>query len=441
MHKRDRDAFLLDLDKAISRCNSENQAVGLLVVQVEQLEKVEGAFGYEKIQTLLDEFCVRMKSLLRDRDRFMLIGDRKFCFVLSEIMNEGHAILAASKIARLTDQPCLIDGHAVKLEASVGIAVYPNHASNAEDLARRADHALVAAQEEGTPYEIYADGSTMKMATLWQIESELGRAIEQTELELYYQPKISLQTGRPCGAEALMRWNHPTRGLILPDVFIPVADRTGNLEAMTWYAINTALRQQSEWSDLWGKLSVAINLSAGVLKSEQLTITIQDAAKIWGSDPQHLTLEITEDALITDPEKCFAILRQLRSEGIQISIDDFGTGYSSMAHFRDMPADELKIDKSFVLNMLNDERDRQIVRTSIDLAHTFDFSVVAEGVETAAILNDLINMNCDIAQGFLYAKALPQQDFIRWLERYRPGDYVQPGTVRGDELVMATDEV
>ncbi len=182
MHKLDRDAFLLDLDKAISRCNSENQAVGLLVVQVEQLEKVEGAFGYEKSQTLLDEFCVRMKSLLRDRDRFMLIGDRKFCFVLSEIMNEGHAILAASKIARLTDQPCLIDGHAVKLEASVGIAVYPNHASNAEDLARRADHALVAAQEEGTPYEIYADGSTMKMATLWHIESELGRAIEQTEL-------------------------------------------------------------------------------------------------------------------------------------------------------------------------------------------------------------------------------------------------------------------
>jgi EAL domain-containing protein (putative c-di-GMP-specific phosphodiesterase class I) len=209
---------------------------------------------------------------------------------------------------------------------------------------------------------------------------------------------------------------------------------------MTWFAINTALRQQAEWSDLWGKLSVSINLSANVLQSEQLTITIQDAAKIWGSDPQYLILEITEDALITDPDQAFAILRQLQSDGIRISIDDFGTGYSSMAHFRDMPADELKIDKSFVLNMLNDNRDRQIVRTSIDLAHTFDFAVVAEGVETAAILKDLINLNCDIAQGFLYAKALPQQEFIRWLERYRPSDYVQDDSVHDDVLSLVTDK-
>jgi diguanylate cyclase (GGDEF)-like protein len=440
MRKMDREAFLRDLGKAITRCNTEDHRIGLVVVQVAQLDKVEGAFGYEKSHGLLDEFCVRMESLLRIHDRFIEIGDRKFCFILNEIKNEGHAILAASKIERLTNKPFTIDGRAVKLDASIGIAVFPNHATNAEELARRAEHALAASQDEGTPYEIYADGSTMKMATLWHMESELGTAVEQNELELYYQPKISLQTGRPCGAEALMRWNHPTRGLIFPDVFIPVADRTGYLEPMTWFAINTALRQQAEWSDLWGKLSVSINLSASVLQSEQLTITIQDAAKIWGSDPQYLILEITEDALITDPDQAFAILRQLRSDGIRISIDDFGTGYSSMAHFRDMPADELKIDKSFVLNMLNDNRDRQIVRTSIDLAHTFDFAVVAEGVETAAILKDLINLNCDIAQGFLYAKALPQQEFIRWLERYRPGDYVQDDLVHDDALALVTDK-
>ena len=440
IQKTDRKAFLRDLGKAITRCDKKDHALGLIIIQVAQLDKVEGAFGYEKSHRLLDELCIRMQSLLRTQDCFIQLGDRKFCFILSEIFNEGHAILAASKIERLTNEPFTIDGHAIKLDASIGIAVFPNHASNAEDLARRSEHALADCQDEGTPYEIYVDGSTMKMATLWHMESELGSAIEQNELELYYQPKIDLQTGRPCGAEALMRWNHPDRGLILPDVFIPVADRTGNLEPMTWFAINTALRQQTEWSDLWGKLSVAINLSADVLKSEQLSITIKDAARIWGSDPRHITLEITEDALITDPDECFAILRQLRSEGIRISIDDFGTGYSSMAHFRDMPADELKIDKSFVLNMLNDDRDRQIVRTSIDLAHTFDFAVVAEGVETAAILNDLINLNCDIAQGFLNAKALPQQEFIRWLERYRPGDYVQDDSVHDDALALVTDK-
>jgi EAL domain-containing protein (putative c-di-GMP-specific phosphodiesterase class I) len=208
---------------------------------------------------------------------------------------------------------------------------------------------------------------------------------------------------------------------------------------MTWYAINTALRQQSEWPDLWGKLTVAINLSTKVLKSEQLTITIRDSAKIWGSEPQQLILEITEDALITDPDEGFSILRQLQSEGVQIAIDDFGTGYSSMSHFRDMPADELKIDKSFVLNMLNDERDRQIVRTAIDLAHTFDFAAVAEGVENVAVLEELIDMKCDMAQGFLYAPALPQQEFIEWLSQYQPIESVQQGSAPGEVLAVATD--
>ncbi len=439
LHKTDRHVFLRDLSKAISRCRGEEKAVGLLVVQVEQLDKVEGAFGYAASHKLLGEFCIRLESVLRNDDRLILVGDRKFCLILNGILNEGHAVLAASKIERLTNEPFAIDGHSVKLEASIGIAVFPDHASNAEDLIRRGELALTAAEEAGTPYEIYADGSTMRMASLWFIESELGRALDQTELELYYQPKINLQTGNPCGAEALMRWNHPTRGLVFPDVFIPVADRTGNLEAMTWYAINTALRQQSEWPDLWGKLTVAVNLSANVLKSEQLAITIRDSAKIWGSEPEQMILEITEDALITDPDESFSILRQLQSEGIRIAIDDFGTGYSSMSHFRDMPADELKIDKSFVLNMLDDERDRQIVRTAIDLGHTFDFSVVAEGVENKAILNELIDMKCDMAQGFLYTPALPQLEFIEWLNQYQPGDSVQQGSLHGEVVDVATE--
>ena len=440
MKKTDRPDYLNDLSKVISRCSKDDKAVGLLVVQVEQLDKVEGAFGYEKSHKLLEEFCVRLEGLLRSHDRLMLVGDRKFCFILSEIMNEGHAILAASKIERLTIEPFMIDGHSVKLEASIGVAVFPIHAGDAEELARRGELALAAAQEAGTPYESYADGSTMKMASLWHIESELGRALDQTELELYYQPKIDLKTGKPCGAEALMRWNHPTRGLVLPDVFIPVADRTGNLEPMTWYAINTALRQQSEWPKLWGELGVAVNLSVNVLKSKQLSITIRDAEKIWGSESHRLILEITEDALITDPDEGFSILRQLQSDGIRIAIDDFGTGYSSMSHFRDMPADELKIDKSFVLNMLDDERDNQIVRTAIDLGHTFGFAVVAEGVENEAIRNALVDMKCDIAQGYLYARPMPQQDFIEWLNQYQPGKCAERELISRDVLAVATDK-
>ncbi len=429
MLKTDRQIYLRDLHQAITRCNTEKNAVGLLVVQVEQLDKVEGAFGYEVSHKLLKEFGNRLEGLLRNHDRLMLVSNRKFCLVLSDLMNEGHAILAATKIDRLAREPFAIDGHSVKLETSIGIALFPNHANNAQDLARRGELGLTAAQDASTPYGIYEDGSTMRMASLWHIESELASALDQSELELYYQPKINLQTGTPCGAEALMRWNHPTRGLVLPDAFIPVADNTGNLEPMTWFAIDAALRQQSEWPDLWGKLPVAINLSANILKSAQLIITIRDSVKIWGAEARQLILEITEDAMITDPDEVFSILRQLRSEGMRISIDDFGTGYSSMSYFRDMPADELKIDKSFVLNMLNDERDLRIVRTTIDLAHTFNFAVVAEGVENQAICDELINMKCDIAQGYLYARPMPQQEFIEWLNQYQPGDSVQQRAV------------
>ncbi len=437
--KTDRNFFSRDLCKAVNRCSREDIAVGLLVLQVEHLGKIEGAFGYEVSHKLLSEFEDRLESLLRNYDRLIPIGDRKFCLILNDLMNEGHAILAATKIESLARDPFTIEGHSVKLDTSIGIAVFPNHASNAEELARRGELALASARDEGIPYAVYSDGGTMKMASLWHIETELASALDESEFELYYQPKINLQTGKPCGAEALMRWNHPTKGLVLPDVFIPIAEQIGNLEQMTWYAINTALRQQSEWPDLWGKLTVAVNISAVVLMSEQLIITIQDSVKIWGSDAQQLILEITEDALIADPEEGFSMLRQLQSEGVRIAIDDFGTGYSSLSYFRDMPADELKIDKSFVLNMLDDDRDKRIVRTVIDLAQTFEFTVVAEGVENEAVLNELINMKCDMAQGFLYAPPLPQQEFIEWLNQYQPSDFVQQGLVHGDVLAVATN--
>ena len=439
MRKMDRHVFLHNMSKAVARADNAGKAVALLVVQVEQLDKVEGAFGYEVSHKLLKEFGIRLESLIRNYDRLILVGDRKFCFILNEVMNEGHAVLAATKIESLAAEPFMIDGHSVKLEASMGIAVYPNHATNANDLARRSELALASARDVGISFEMYSHGSTVKMASLWHIESELANALDESELELYYQPKIDLQTGYPCSAEALMRWNHPTRGLVLPDEFIPVADQTGKLEPMTWYAINAALRQQSEWPDLWGNLTVAINLSANVLKSEQLIITIRDAAKIWGFEPKQLILEITEDALIKDRVEAFSILKQLRSEGVQIAVDDFGTGFSSMSFLKDMPTDELKIDKSFVLNMLNDRRDRQIVNTVIDLAHTFDFTVVAEGVETEAAHKELIKMKCDMAQGFLYARPMPQPEFIEWLKRYQPGDFAQHESVPGEVITMAMD--
>jgi len=429
VRKTDRRVFMRDLRKAIARGTKTDSTIALLVVQVEQLDKVEGAFGYDASRKLLEEFGDRLESLLSNNDRLLLVGDRKYCLVLNDLVNEGHAVLAANKVQRLTLESFSVGEDTVDLEASVGIAMFPDHATNENDLARRGEVALASAVEKGIPFSMYSEGGTVQLASLWHRERELAASIDENQIELYYQPKIDLLTGRPCGAEALMRWNHPTSGLVLPDVFIPLAERTGTLEILTWHAIDVALRQKSEWPSLWGELTVSINLSAKILKSELLMTTVQDSAGIWGSDLQYLILEVTEDAFMDDPEESFAVLELLRSEGAKVSIDDFGTGYSSMSYFKDMPADELKIDKSFVLNMLADKRDRKIVHTVIDLAHTFDFSVVAEGVETAEVRDELVAMKCDVAQGYFFGKPMRQLDFIAWLNDFQDA---KPAVIRAD---------
>ena len=429
--------FLENLRAVVAGCSDEKKNLALLVVQVEHLDKVEGAFGYDVSHALLDEFHSRMQTLLREKDRLIQVSDRKFWLMLNELMNEGHSLLAANQIRHLVNQPFEIRGHSVKLDASVGIAMYPAHAENPEDLARRSELALASAREAGLPFQLYSMDSTIEMSSLWRVEAELDRALDESELEPYFQPKIDLRTGAPCGAEALLRWNHPSRGILTPDKFISVAEKANKLVPITWFVLNAALRQRSEWSDKWEDLPVSVNLSTSVLESELLIHTVEDALKIWGGKPAHLILEITEESLAKNPEKSLAIMEQLTLAGVQISIDDFGTGYSSMAYLKDMPANELKIDKSFVMNMLNDDGDERIVRMTIDLAHAFGFKVVAEGVESRAVQNALIELKCDTAQGFLYAKPLPLRDFVKWLDRYDPSDFFRPGSAAGQAAAVA----
>ena len=252
----------------------------------------------------------------------------------------------------------------------------------------------------------------------WDIELSLDEALDNDEFLLYYQPKIALDSGGVTGVEALLRWNHPTRGFIPPCFFIPIAERMGHIKPITNWIFNTALRQAAEWTDKWGPLSVAVNIPPDFILMPDLKDIISNAISLWGSDDIMLTLEIVERSLVIEPERSISIMSDLRAMGISISIDDFGTGYSSLSYFENLPVDELKIDKSFVTDVVSSKPNQNIVKLIVELAHAFDMEVVAEGVEDVAAERYLKNINCDIAQGYYYARPMPNDQISDWLKKY-----------------------
>jgi EAL domain-containing protein (putative c-di-GMP-specific phosphodiesterase class I) len=236
------------------------------------------------------------------------------------------------------------------------------------------------------------------------------------EFILYYQPKIDLASRQVCGAEALSRWNCPGRGFVLPDVFIPVAEQTNLMLPFTLWTLNLAARQFAGFHRLCGQFSVALNLSATILYDADVVDLISRTIKIWGIRPEQLILEVTESAMMVDPKSSLETLNRFHDFGIKLAIDDFGTGYSSLAYVKKLPVDELKIDKSFVMNMDKDKGDAMIVRTVIDMAHNFEIAVTAEGVESQPILEQLIDLGCEYAQGFHMARPMPQMELDKWLQ-------------------------
>lgn len=389
--------------------------MALLAIQVDQLEGVAIAVGRSASSRLAAQFTAQVQRSLREGESILPIGEKKFWVLLRDVRNEGHAELAAGLVGRIGRGPFQVASHTVRLEPVAGIALYPDHARDAASLSRAAELALSAACEVGAPFRTYRDVEADGIADLWAVEHEFDRALDEAEFELHYQPKIDLRSGRPCGAEALLRWNNPTRGLLAPGAFLAVAEKSGRLEALTRFVIDASQRQRGEWPARWGRLPVAINVPPSVLDSGRLEHYLTASMPIWGSAPSDLILEITEDSVVRNPARSFAALANLRDKGMSVSIDDFGSGYSSFASFKDMPADELKIDRSLVRGLERNEGNQYIVGTMIELAHRFGYRVVAEGVETEATSEILTSMQCDVAQGFLFARPMPQDAFIDWL--------------------------
>jgi EAL domain-containing protein (putative c-di-GMP-specific phosphodiesterase class I) len=326
----------------------------------------------------------------------------------------------ADRLCAALEEPFVLHGLTVHLEASVGVALYPEHGDGVEILMQRADVAMYVAKGSTSSHEVYASRHDRHSASRLALLGELRHAIDGDEFVLHYQPKASLRTGRVDGVEALVRWEHPERGLVPPDEFIPLAESTGLMRRLTMFVLRESLEQLARWHALgFTELHTAVNLSARSLIDLELADEIQQLLLDAGVPAEKLTLEITETQMMADTSRTLVVLERLNDLGVQISIDDFGTGYSSLTYLKRLPVHEVKIDRSFVDTMSSDDANATIVRSIIDLGRNLSLRVVAEGVEDGITWETLAALDCDVAQGYFLSKPIPPDRLTPWLVQRR----------------------
>ncbi|MGH2886633.1 MAG: putative bifunctional diguanylate cyclase/phosphodiesterase, partial [Solirubrobacteraceae bacterium] len=334
---------------------------------------------------------------------------------ISKPGSEHDVVVVIEKIRAALEQPVTIEGLSLPAEASIGIAMFPHHGEDVDTLLRHADVAMYGAKEEKGGYAFYEKSRNASDPARLTLVSELRRAIEERELVLYYQPKAELANGAIQSVEALLRWNHPTRGLVGPDEFIPLAQQTGLIKPLTLYVLDEALSQCRAWQRIGLNLGVAVNLSVRNLLDAEFPDQVHNLLERWRLEPSLLELEITESTMLSDPVRTKRVLDKLSAMGIALSLDDFGTGYSSLADLSQLPVNEIKIDRSFVMNMADSDNDAVIVRSTIDLARNLGLQVVAEGVETEQAWDQLSELGCTLAQGYYLSRPVPAADLTDWL--------------------------
>jgi diguanylate cyclase (GGDEF)-like protein len=409
--------FLATLRQQVNFSNELQAPLALLVVDIDGFAKLNAAHGYEFGDQALKYVAQHLRSIARAQDYVGRLGDNRFGILLTRIMNQGHAELAVQQVLRHLEVPFQGAKGTVRLNATIGVAVCPQHASHPEFLLRQAEKSLELARETGARWMTPPDAQQNEgFSEYWDLEIELDGAIQRGELLLNYQPKLRARDLRTVGAEALMSWPHRARGSVPPDLFIPIAESTGQIRPMTMWALNTALRHASTWRHP-APLSVAVNIPADMVARDDLPDMVENALRLWGTPGVELVLEITERSLVSDPKQSFRTLARIRELGVKVSIDDFGTGYSCLAYFKNIPADELKIDQSFVQGMATDTASADIATLIIQLAHRFGLTVVAEGVEDERTLALLRERECDVVQGHLFAKAMRLDAFSQWLQQ------------------------
>ncbi len=402
------------LDGELRAIHRHQRPLALLLLDLDRFKEVNDTFGHQQGDLLLQEVARRLRDSLRDSDTVARLGGDEFAVLLPDSDACG-AVAAAHKLRAALDAPVPIEGHVLHVEASVGIALCPEHGTDAATLLSHADVAMYAAKRQRSGFTVYDALHDPYSPRRLGLIGDLRRAIAQGALALHYQPKIEVATGRVRGVEALVRWPHPRQGLIPPDGFIPLAEETGLIAPLTRWVLEEALQQCHNWWRHGLELSMAVNLSVWNLHDPALPDTIAGLLETYHVPPAALCLELTESAIMADMERAVDVLTRLRALGVRLAVDDFGTGYSSLAYLKRLPVDELKIDKSFVQRLAEDATDVTVVTSVVGLGHGLGLHVVAEGVENGATLELLARLGCDTAQGYHLSRPLPPDELARWL--------------------------
>ncbi|MCH9671816.1 MAG: bifunctional diguanylate cyclase/phosphodiesterase [Gammaproteobacteria bacterium] len=408
----DRAEFFSMLSAHLDAC--PEGVVGLIVVQLRRLRELNVDFGYDAADQVVVEVAHRIADCLRENDRMARIGAGEFALILPGLKNAGQPQLAANKIARECSEPLVIGGRDFRPHLALGVTMSPQHHSTVLGLLRCADQALSESRDTGNLITLFEERPGPEIS-LVGMERELEAAIDCRELDAVFQPKVELDSGAFVGVEMLTRWES-NAGTVNPELLVEVAERSGLIMPLTVWGLNRALFEWQEWKAGLPDVGVAVNLSAKLLGDPEIPALISQSIRMWGIEPGRLTLEVTESALMADPESAMMILRAIHDLGVRLAIDDFGTGYSSLAYLKDLPVDQLKIDKSFVLNMIRDDGNRRIVQTVIDLARNLDLTVVAEGVEDEDTLDALTLMGCGHGQGYFIGKPMPAERLFDWFQ-------------------------
>jgi len=389
--------LLLDrLEQATRVATREGTTLAVLLLDLNGFKAINDTLGHHAGDRVLQYVASRVRDTVREADTVARLGGDEFAVVLPLSDLDG-ALSAAQKILSEIERPCMIDDRALSVRASLGIACFPDHGSSADTLLQKADVAMYAAKGDGIGIAVYAPTRDRHIHRRLTLISEFRRGLDESRFFVEYQPILHLRTNLVIGVEALVRWNHPQQGRILPGDFIDLAEQTGLIKPLTTIVLETAIR---EWSqvDAVPRPRVAVNLSPRTLQDARLPQHIADMLSVYDAPASSLAIEITENILMSDPARSMDCLQRLHGMGVRLVIDDFGTGYSSLSYLRRLPVDELKIDRTFVAALENGE-DEVIVRSTIDLAHNLGLAVVAEGVESAAVQDRLLEMGCDAVQG------------------------------------------
>lgn len=412
----------------LARARRSDSKVALMLLDIDRFKIINDSLGHDAGDVLLKAIAMRLNEGVRDMDTVARLGGDEFVVVLEGIHDTEDVVFVANKLLSTLSRPLEISGHTLTTTVSIGVSIFPEDGADTDELLKNADIAMYKAKEAGkNNCQFYTKGMNATAVNYLLLENDLRRAVEQQQLTLYYQPQVDLQTGEMMGVEALVRWQHPDRGLVSPAHFIPLAEETGLIVPIGEWVLREACRQQKAWLDVGKRVGkVAVNLSPRQFRQKNFPGKVEAILKETGLEAKHLELEITESCAMEHAGETINQLNQLNQMGMFLAIDDFGTGYSSLAYLQRFPIQKLKIDRSFINDIHDDHNDAAIAKSIIGLAHNMQMRVVAEGVETEPQAEWLREMGCDQAQGFLYSKPMTAKQLEN---HFRNGRFYFDGTV------------